>query len=40
MRCINCDKKIKQTELTGTWYHKKSRAVYCMADIKKAEPKR
>ena len=29
MRCINSHKKIKQTQVVGTWYHKKTRGVYC-----------
>ena len=29
MRCTGCNKKIKQTQISGTWYHKKTANVYC-----------
>jgi len=29
MKCNNCNKKIKQTLVTGVWYHKRNNAVYC-----------
>ena len=29
MRCRICGKKIVQTVITQTWYHRKTRNVYC-----------
>jgi len=29
MKCAVCKKKINQAPLSGTWYHKKTKNVFC-----------